>query len=82
MDIMDHLSNTVETDRLISQAVKHLAIDTPVVAARVQGEALHLTLLGGQELSCKLSDLSETIETSLDQASAKPKPAKPGKKHK
>jgi hypothetical protein len=63
-----------DIDHLTTLAIKHLGITTPVVAAEVKGAAFHVILLGGQELSCKLSDLEHAP------APAAGRPAKPKKK--
>jgi hypothetical protein len=52
-------SNTVESDEeLIRLAAKYHGIDVPVQAIRKNGAMVVITIQGGQELSCKLCDLT------------------------
>jgi hypothetical protein len=68
-----------DLDHLVTLAIKHLGITTPVVAAVVKNEVLHLTLLGGQELSCKLSDLEHNRKGAPQKQSGQAPNAKKNK---
>jgi hypothetical protein len=67
----------MDESELIAAAIKYHGIDVPVQAIRKDGEHVVIVIQGGQELSCKLSQLQSRPVSDLQPAAQPPKKSAP-----